>query len=250
MDYYENKVKAANSLMLANHGSRIDWMIGMYVGYIEKPVRVRVGFVCEKVIKYMPFIGWYRNVICEDVFVDRSFKLDKINISTNLNDFTEVCTETVFAEGFMALTCFLVSWLCIGMGFGGYTEDPVLFPFFWVAHAAPAVLGYCTCTFLIPIARFSESGIACAALAPGPGKAVQAVYIVHAGLFFCYVMNMLSVTYLSWIKPTFGAFVSYKGLFGALAVIEAIVFGALSNYGVLEASAGLPAPKSKVFGLF
>jgi 1-acyl-sn-glycerol-3-phosphate acyltransferase len=93
MDYYENKVKSANSLMLANHGSRIDWMIGMYVGYIEKPVRVRVGFVCEKVIKYMPFIGWYRNVICEDVFVDRSFKIDKINISTNLNSFHESNTE-------------------------------------------------------------------------------------------------------------------------------------------------------------
>ncbi|GMH58140.1 hypothetical protein TL16_g02547 [Triparma laevis f. inornata] len=93
MDYYENKVKAANSLMLANHGSRIDWMIGMYVGYIEKPVRVRVGFVCEKVIKYMPFIGWYRNVICEDVFVDRSFKIDKINISTNLNSFHDSNTE-------------------------------------------------------------------------------------------------------------------------------------------------------------
>jgi len=93
MDYYENKVKAANSLMLANHGSRIDWMIGMYVGYIEKPVRVRVGFVCERVIKYMPFIGWYRNFICEDVFVDRSFKIDKINISENLNSFHDTDVE-------------------------------------------------------------------------------------------------------------------------------------------------------------
>ena len=35
----------------------------------------------------------------------------------------EVCAESRFAEGFMALTCFLVSWLCIGMGFGGYTDD-------------------------------------------------------------------------------------------------------------------------------
>ena len=26
---------------------------------------------------------------------------------------------------------------------------------------------------------------------------MQAVYIVHAGLFFCYVANMLSVTYFS-----------------------------------------------------
>jgi len=162
----------------------------------------------------------------------------------------ETCDETRFAEGFMALTCFLVSWLCIGMGFGGYTEDPVLFPFYWVAHAAPAVLGYCTCTFLIPIARFSETGWACAALAPVIGSAVQAVYIVHAGLFFCYVANMLSVTYFSFLKPTFGSFVSAKAAFGALALIEAIIFAALANYGVFDAAPDLPAAKSKLFGIF
>lgn len=79
--------KKTNSLMLANHGSRIDWMMGMYVGYIADPIRCRVGFVCERVIQYMPLIGWYRRIVCEDVFVDRSFKVDKINISSNLNDF-------------------------------------------------------------------------------------------------------------------------------------------------------------------
>ena len=96
----------------------------------------------------------------------------------------------------MALTCFLVAFLCIGMGFGGYTDDDFLFAFFWIAHALPAVLGYTTCTFLIPIARFSESGNACAALAPVAGSALQAVYIVEAGLYWCYVCNMVSVTYL------------------------------------------------------
>ncbi|GMH70283.1 hypothetical protein TrRE_jg10717 [Triparma retinervis] len=79
--------KQTNALMLANHGSRIDWMMGMYVGYIADPFRARVGFVCERVIQYMPLIGWYRKIVCEDVFVDRSFKVDKINISANLNDF-------------------------------------------------------------------------------------------------------------------------------------------------------------------
>jgi hypothetical protein len=99
MDLFENKVKLQNSLMLANHGSRIDWMIGMYVGYqrsyalAKKAARVRVGFVCERVIKYMPVIGWYRNVVCEDVFVDRSFNVDKINISTNLQSFHDSHTE-------------------------------------------------------------------------------------------------------------------------------------------------------------
>ena len=33
----------------------------------------------------------------------------------------EACDETRFAEGFMALTCFLVAFLCVGMGFGGYS---------------------------------------------------------------------------------------------------------------------------------
>ena len=160
------------------------------------------------------------------------------------------CDETRFAEGYMALTCFLVSWLCIGMGFGGYTEDSVLFPVYWVGHALPAVLGYCVCTFLVPMARFSDTGKACAALAPVVGSAVQGVYIVHAGLFFCYVANMLSVTYFSYLKPTFGAFVSPSAALGALAVTEAIVFGAMSKYGIFDTSPVGGAPKSKLFGLF
>ena len=95
MDYYMNKVKQQNSLMLANHGSRIDWMIGMYVGYIKTATspRSRVGFVCERVIQLMPLIGWYRRLVCEDVFVDRSFKIDSINIALNLNDFHKTQTE-------------------------------------------------------------------------------------------------------------------------------------------------------------
>ena len=159
------------------------------------------------------------------------------------------CDETRFAEGYMALTCFLVSWLCIGMGFGGYTEDSVLFPVYWVGHALPAVLGYCVCTFLVPMARFSDTGKACAALAPVVGTAAQGVYIVHAGLFFCYVGNMLSVTYFSFLKPTFGAFVTASQAFGALALIEAVVFAALSNYGVFEVDPPA-AGRAKLFGVF
>ena len=62
-------------------------MMGMYIGYITDPLSARVGFVCERVIQYMPLIGWYRKIVCEDVFVDRSFKVDEINIASNLNDF-------------------------------------------------------------------------------------------------------------------------------------------------------------------
>ena len=101
----------------------------------------------------------------------------------------EVCAETRFSEGFMALVCFLVAFLCIGMGFGGYIDDEVTFAFYWIAHAIPAVFGYTTCTFLVPMARFSETGEACAALAPVAGSAIQAVFILEAGLYWCYVGN-------------------------------------------------------------
>ena len=41
--------KAKNSLLLSNHGSRIDWMVGMFVGYTKTSMcgracnRMRVG---------------------------------------------------------------------------------------------------------------------------------------------------------------------------------------------------------------
>jgi 1-acyl-sn-glycerol-3-phosphate acyltransferase len=52
-----------SSLLLANHGSRIDWMVGMFVGFtttlgVKACKRVRVGFVCEALIQFMPIIGW------------------------------------------------------------------------------------------------------------------------------------------------------------------------------------------------
>jgi hypothetical protein len=161
----------------------------------------------------------------------------------------EVCAETRFAEGFMALTCFLVAFLCIGMGFGGYTDDPVIFALYWIAHAVPAVGGYTTCTFLVPIARFSDTGAACAALATVPGSAVQAVYVVHAGLYWCYVGNMVSVTYFSFLKPTFGFTVKPAVAIGLLVLVEALVFGKLADIGAF-APLPTPEPKAKLFGIF
>ena len=84
------QVKADNALLLSNHGSRIDWMIGMYVSWITKLStfdcdRKRVGFVCEGIIQFMPLIGWYRKLVCEDVFVMRSFKQDASTIKNNCN---------------------------------------------------------------------------------------------------------------------------------------------------------------------
>ena len=41
----------------------------------------------------------------------------------------EVCAETRFAEAYMALTCFLVAFLCVGMGFGGYPGTGTFMPY-------------------------------------------------------------------------------------------------------------------------
>jgi 1-acyl-sn-glycerol-3-phosphate acyltransferase len=113
------KAKSDNSLLLANHGSRIDWMIGMYVAYIRDlgtsaatsttttpttttpttitGTRQRVGFVCEGIIQYMPLIGWYRRLVCEDVFVMRSFKQDASTITSNCNSFHNTdCKRMLF----------------------------------------------------------------------------------------------------------------------------------------------------------
>jgi len=161
----------------------------------------------------------------------------------------EICADTRFAEGFMALTCFLVAFLCVGMGFGGYTDDAAVFAVYWIAHAVPAVGGYTTCTFLIPMARFSDSGMACASLSPVIGTIVQSVYVVHAGLYWCYVGNMVSVTYFSFLKPSFDFTVKPVVALSALALAEALVFGKLVDIGAFE-PLSLPSPKAKLFGLF
>ena len=163
----------------------------------------------------------------------------------------EVCAESRFAEGYMALGCFLVAWLCVGMGFGGYIDDGFVFALYWIAHAIPAVGGYTVCTFLIPMARFSPTGDACAALAPVVGDVVKYVYWTHAGLYWCYVCNMVSITYLSFLKPTFGITFKYSICMGLLVFVQVMVFYTMSVWreGAIFAS---PAPLAgkKLFGLF
>ena len=89
---------------------------------------------------------------------------------------------------------------CVFMGFGGYSDDPCLFPFAWLVHLAGG-LCYIFCTVAVPVARYSSDGKACAALHPVIGDRVQVVYIMHAALFNVYVGGMLSITYFSYIKP-------------------------------------------------
>ena len=117
--------------------------------------------------------------------------------------FDDTCDSTRFAVGFFTLSCFCVAFLCIGMGMGGYSGDGCLFAFYWIVHAIVAVGGYSSCTYLIPVARFSVEGEACAALAPVNGERLTYVFYLHAALYFVYVYSMLSVTYYSWAKKTF-----------------------------------------------
>ena len=81
-----------SSLLLSNHGARIDWLVGMLVGYAKKLgdktcERVRVGFVCEALIQFMPIVGWYRKIVAHDIFVWRSFVQDAGTIRSNIQDF-------------------------------------------------------------------------------------------------------------------------------------------------------------------
>lgn len=83
------EAKDGNSLVLANHGSRIDWMIGMFLSHTKKMGsrycrRARLGFVCEAPIQFMPLIGWYRKLVCDDIFVWRSFDKDAAIIKNNI----------------------------------------------------------------------------------------------------------------------------------------------------------------------
>jgi len=87
--------KSDNSLLLANHGSRIDWMVGMFCGYTtdvggKSCARNRVGFVCEGILQFMPIVGWYRKFINNDIFVWRSFRQDKPTIENNIAQFHRV----------------------------------------------------------------------------------------------------------------------------------------------------------------
>jgi len=114
----------------------------------------------------------------------------------------ETCDDTRFWIAFMAMTCFCVAFLCVGMGFGGYIDDKITFTLYWFAHLVGGAC-YTFCTVGIPLARFSEDGKACAQLSPVNGERIRVVFAVHAALYMVYVGGMLSITYFSFIKPTY-----------------------------------------------
>ena len=65
-----------------------------------------------------------------------------------------------------------------------------------------------------------------------------------------YVGGMLSITYFSFLKPTFKFSVKPSVAIGALVLIEALVLGKLMQIGAFEPLPSLPKPKAKLFGFF
>ena len=70
----------------------------MFVGHLKEMGKCtakmcRVGFVCEALIQLMPFIGWYRKIVCDDIFVWRSFDHDAPTINRNISRFHRVSEQ-------------------------------------------------------------------------------------------------------------------------------------------------------------
>ena len=92
---------------------------------------------------------------------------------------------TRYATGMMALTCFCVAFLCVGMGLGGATSDYYTFLVMWYLHLVGGSM-YTACTVIVPAARYSGDGEDCAALSPVNGDRLNAVYTLHATLYLFY----------------------------------------------------------------
>ncbi|CAK0845802.1 unnamed protein product [Prorocentrum cordatum] len=112
------------------------------------------------------------------------------------------CDDLRFWVGFFALDCFIESFCCIWMAMGGYTDDKCMFTFGWILHLVVA-LPYCISTVGIPVAMYSEQGEMCREAMGTTGYPLVAAYWTHCGLFMVYVWMMLSITYFSFLKPSF-----------------------------------------------
>jgi len=112
------------------------------------------------------------------------------------------CSNMRYWLGFFALDCFVESFCVLWMAMGGYIDSTCMFTFGWFLHLFVA-LPYCICSVGIPVVVYSVPGTSCRASMGPSGLALVPVVWVHVGLFFCYVWMMLSITYYSFVKPTF-----------------------------------------------
>ncbi|KAJ1452597.1 hypothetical protein M885DRAFT_308578 [Pelagophyceae sp. CCMP2097] len=74
-----------SSVVMTNHGSRVDWLVGMLLGRVVRP-GVRVGFVAEVTTMLMPVFGWSRGLF-GDIFLRRTFHKDAARIRANVEAF-------------------------------------------------------------------------------------------------------------------------------------------------------------------
>jgi len=120
---------------------------------------------------------------------------NSMDVSTN-------CSNMRFWIGFFALDCFLESFCVLWMAMGGYIGSTCMFAFGWVLHLVVA-LPYCISSVGIPYVIYNNGGQECRASMGPAGLVVEPVVWVHVGLFMVYVWMMLSITYYSFVKPTF-----------------------------------------------
>jgi len=78
------------AIIMCNHASRVDWLLALLCGYSAN--MVRVGFLTEGPMQFLPIIGWFRK-LCEDIFLWRSFKVDKPRIDANIESFKRTGTQ-------------------------------------------------------------------------------------------------------------------------------------------------------------
>jgi hypothetical protein len=78
------------SIIMCNHASRIDWLLAEWCGNVDRPVRV--SFLTEGPMQFLPIVGWTLR-LCEDIFLWRSFKVDKNTIDANIASFKKTGTQ-------------------------------------------------------------------------------------------------------------------------------------------------------------
>ena len=82
-----------SSVFMTNHGSRVDWLVGLLMGSTLEP-QVRVGFCAEFTTMLMPIFGWSRGLF-GDIFLRRTFHRDGPRILDNIKSFKEAKVDRV-----------------------------------------------------------------------------------------------------------------------------------------------------------
>jgi len=123
---------------------------------------------------------------------------------------TASCASLRFWSGFFALDCFVESFCCLWLAMGGNVDSGFWFAFGWILHLLVA-LPYCISSVAIPVAMYDDDGKACRKAMGAGGDAYSVVAWTHICLFLVYVWMMLSITYYSFLKPTFITKVSKVG---------------------------------------